>query len=84
MFTLKSICFLGTDVEQLAPESKELIKSIRGDSIFLKLDTVWKELQQHVDHVLDRDMNRTSNKINATWGFKQVIERKQGLFIILE
>ena len=80
LFTnLFTFAFSGTDVEQLPPESKELIKSIRGDSIFLKLDTVWKELQQHVDHVLDRDMNRNNNSKASNWGFKQVIERKQGL-----
>ena len=57
-----------------------MLKAVRGDSIFLKLDTVWKDLQQHIDHVLDAEMNKQSSKGGNTWGFKQVIERKQGLF----
>ena len=52
-----------------------MLKAVRGDSIFLKLD-----LQQHRDHVLDAEMNKQSSKGGNTWGFKQVIERKQGLF----
>ena len=60
-------------MDELPVESRELIKSIRGDSIYLKMDSIWKDLQQHVDHVLDRDMNKTSGKGGSTWGFKQVI-----------
>ncbi len=67
-------------LELLSPEAQELVKSLKGDSPILKMDLVWKELQQHVDHVLDRDMNRGSNNKGNTWGFKQLIERKQGLF----
>ena len=70
----------GSELKKLPPESQEMIKAIRGDSIYMKMDTVWKELQQHVDHVLDRDMNRSASNKGASWGFKQVIERKQGLF----
>lgn len=69
----------GIVVDDLPEEAQAMLKAIRGDDIYMKLDAVWKELQQHVDHVLDRDMNRGSAKGN-TWGFKQVIERKQGLF----
>ena len=61
-------------------DAKDMIKSIRGDSVYLKMDFIWKELQQHVDHVLDRDMNKSTSSKSNTWGFKQVIERKQGLF----
>ena len=67
-------------MEDLPSEAQEMLKSIRGDSIYLKMDTVWRELQNHVDHVLDRDMNRSKSSKDNTWGFKQVIERKQGLF----
>ena len=70
----------GIELESLQPEAREMIKAVRGDSVTLKMDTVWKDLQQHVDHVLDRDMNKSSSKSGNTWGFKQVIERKQGLF----
>jgi len=70
----------GIELESLQPEAIEMIKAVRGDSVTLKMDTIWKDLQQHVDHVLDRDMNKSSSKSGNTWGFKQVIERKQGLF----
>ena len=70
----------GIQVEELPQEAREMLKAVRGDSIFLKLDTVWKDLQQHIDHVLDAEMNKQSSKGGNTWGFKQVIERKQGLF----
>ena len=29
-------------------------RTLRGDSTTAQLDTVWKELQTHVDHVVDR------------------------------
>ena len=29
-------------------------RTLRGDSTTTQLDTVWKELQAHVDHVIDR------------------------------
>ena len=65
----------GVNIDELPLEVKEVLKSIRGDSIVMKMDTTWKELQQHVDHVLDRDMNKNMNKA-STWGFKQVIIEK--------
>ena len=38
----------GIQVEELPLEAREMLKAVRGDSIFLKLDTVWKDLQQHI------------------------------------
>jgi hypothetical protein len=35
----------------------DLFRSLRGDSTAQQLDLVWKELQNHVDHVVDRDLN---------------------------
>ena len=61
----------GMDEDELNTETKEMMKSVRGDTILLKMDTQWKELQQNIDHVLDRDMNKGSK--GNTWGFKQVI-----------
>jgi len=69
----------GLDVKELGQETQEMIKSLRGESTSGQLDLVWKELQNHVDHVIDRDMNATRNQ-KIGWGFKQLIERKQGLF----
>ena len=60
----------GMDEDELNVETKEMMKSVRGETNLLKMDTQWKELQQHIDHVLDADMNK-GNKGN-TWGFKQV------------
>ena len=60
----------GMDEDELNAETKEMMKSVRGETNLLKMDTQWKELQQHVDHVLDRDMNKGSE--GNTWGFKQV------------
>jgi len=63
----------------LSEEETSLLKTIRGDRNEAKLDLVWKELQSNVDHVLDKDMNKSAaSKIG--FGFKQLIERKQGLF----
>jgi DNA-directed RNA polymerase I subunit RPA1 len=69
----------GQDVAALPKETQELIKHLRGESVAEQLDLVWKELQMHVDHVIDRDLNATRNQ-KTGWGFKQLIERKQGIF----
>ena len=63
---------LGADVQQLSQETQEMMKSLRGDTITNQLDLVWKEL-------LARDLNASRNQKQG-WGFKQLIERKQGLF----
>ena len=65
------------DFESLPQETRDMLKVIRGDTPLMQLDTVWKELQNHIDHVLDREMNQSSRSA-AGWGFKQLIERKQG------
>ncbi|XP_059079806.1 DNA-directed RNA polymerase I subunit RPA1-like [Tigriopus californicus] len=69
----------GQDLESLSAETKDMIKSIRGVSLELKLDSVWKELQGCVDHVLDKEMKSGSMQ-KVGWGFKQLIERKEGIF----
>jgi len=69
----------GQDVKEFGLETQEMLKSLRGENTSVQLDLVWKELQNHVDHVIDRDMNATRNQ-KIGWGFKQLIERKQGLF----
>jgi len=71
----------GADVQSLSVETKEMLKSLKGSNPLEQMDTVWKELQGHVDRVLDREMNRKAGSKGSTgWGFKQLIERKQGLF----
>jgi hypothetical protein len=44
------------DMDTMSAEAREMIKLLRGDSNEDQLLTVWKELQAHVDHVLDREM----------------------------
>ena len=44
------------------------------------MDTIWKELQSNVDHVLDREMKSGNPSTKVGWGFKQLIERKSGIF----
>lgn len=53
---------------------------MRGDTPEIQLGTVWKELQAAVDHVLDRELNRSGSAKSSGWGFKQLIERKQGIY----
>ena len=69
----------GQDVATMAKETQEMLKSLRGASTAEQLDLVWKELQIHVDHAFDRDLNASRNQ-KTGWGFKQLIERKQGIF----
>ena len=57
-----------------------MIKVLRGEKLEEKLDTVWKELQSNVDQVLDKEMKGAAGANKVGWGFKQLIERKQGLF----
>ena len=66
--------------DDLSAEAKVMIKGLRGDHITAKMDSIWKEMQADVDRVLDREMNTSKNNAKSGWGFKQLIERKQGLF----
>jgi len=66
-------------VKSLSADAREMLSAIKGATPLEQLDSVWKELQNHVDHVLDREMNRSAKGATG-WGFKQLIERKQGLF----
>ena len=70
------------DVEEsnLSTEARAMIKGLRGDNITAKMDATWKEMQADVDRILDREMNTSKNNAKSGWGFKQLIERKQGLF----
>merc|ERR1719369_1972769 len=56
----------GKDIQELGQQTQEMIKSLRGDTTSGQLDLVWKELQNHVDHVIDRDMNANRNN-KAGW-----------------
>ena len=69
----------GQDLADMSSTAQDMMKHLRGSTTAEQLDIVWKELQFNVDHVIDRDLNSTRN-VKTGWGFKQLIERKQGLF----
>ncbi|XP_046400249.1 DNA-directed RNA polymerase I subunit RPA1 isoform X2 [Ischnura elegans] len=66
-------------MEGLTQEAKDALAHIRGSDEVEKLHTAWLELQSNVDHLLDKDLNKTTSGALAH-GVKQVIEKKEGLF----
>ena len=63
----------GARPETLSEETKTMLASLRGDTNQLKLDIVWKELQGHVDHVLDREMKTgVTNKVKLELQYSQI------------
>lgn len=60
---------------------QKALKSIAGSSLNEKLESIWKDLQSDVDHIMDREKSKTSAATAAQMiGLKQVIEKKEGLF----
>ena len=51
---------------------------MRGSTLIEKLHNTWQELQINVNHVVDRDMNKTSDSA-VCLGLKQIIEKKEGI-----
>ena len=51
-------------MENMEKEEVDVIRALRGDSFEAKLDSIWKELQSHVDHVLDREMKSSAGVTN--------------------
>ncbi len=70
----------GLEMEGLSEEAKAMIITTRGDKLESKVNAVWKELQSEVDHVLDKNINNDISSKKVGYGFKQLIERKTGLF----
>ncbi|XP_071449900.1 DNA-directed RNA polymerase I subunit RPA1 isoform X2 [Hetaerina americana] len=66
-------------MENLTQEAKEVLAHVKGDDAVEKLHRVWLELQSDVDHLLDKDLNKTTSGTLAL-GVKQVLEKKEGLF----
>lgn len=66
------------DTEQLPEEGKVVYDHIKGNTAIEKLHNAWQNLQVNVDHLMDRDMNRTADSANCQ-GLKQVIEKKEGI-----
>jgi DNA-directed RNA polymerase I subunit RPA1 len=68
-------------IETLSPEALKALKGITGKSINEKIETIWKDLQADVDHVMDREKSKISSAAASQMlGLKQVIEKKEGLF----
>ena len=44
----------GQDLEALSKDTQEMIRTLKGETLQMKMDSVWKELQGNVDHVLDK------------------------------
>lgn len=66
----------GTD--QLPQEGRLVFEQIRGQTAVEKLHNAWQTLQSNVDHLMDRDINRTPESINGL-GLKQILEKKEGI-----
>jgi len=72
----------GEAKESLSKQAQEMIATMQGNTVEAQLDNIWKELQNHVDHVLDKNLHSVKMRqaANSGWGLKQLIERKQGIF----
>ncbi|XP_012257577.2 DNA-directed RNA polymerase I subunit RPA1 [Athalia rosae] len=66
------------NTSQLPEEGRLVFDQIRGNSAVEKLHNAWEQLQTNVDHVMDRDMNKTTQSASCQ-GLKQVIEKKEGI-----
>lgn len=66
----------GTD--QLPQEGRLVFEQIRGLTAVEKLHNAWQGLQVNVDHLMDREMSKTSESAHCQ-GLKQVIEKKEGI-----
>ena len=66
------------DTNQLPDAGKIVYSNSRGNTPIEKLHNAWNELQAHVDHLMDRDLSKTTDSANCQ-GLKQVIEKKEGV-----
>ncbi|XP_057335283.1 DNA-directed RNA polymerase I subunit RPA1 [Microplitis mediator] len=66
------------NTEQLPQEGLAVYDQIRGKTPTEKLQNAWQGLQANVDHLMDRDMSKTSESANCL-GLKQIIEKKEGV-----
>ncbi|XP_076181654.1 RNA polymerase I subunit RpI1 [Ptiloglossa arizonensis] len=66
------------DTNQLPEEGRLVFEQIKGNTAIEKLHNAWQSLQINVDHLMDRDMNKTADSANCQ-GLKQVIEKKEGV-----
>lgn len=64
--------------EHLPQEGRLVFEQIKGITAVEKLHNAWQTLQSNVNHLIDRDMNKTPESINGQ-GLKQILEKKEGI-----
>ncbi|XP_015588786.1 DNA-directed RNA polymerase I subunit RPA1 [Cephus cinctus] len=66
------------DTNKLPEEGRIVFEQIKGSTAVEKLHNAWQTLQANVDHLMDRELSRTTESANCQ-GLKQVIEKKEGI-----
>ncbi|XP_070528847.1 DNA-directed RNA polymerase I subunit RPA1 isoform X2 [Cardiocondyla obscurior] len=66
------------NTEQLPQEGRLVFEQIKGATAVEKLHNAWQALQGNVNHLIDRDINKTAESMNCQ-GLKQILEKKEGL-----
>ncbi|XP_066591152.1 DNA-directed RNA polymerase I subunit RPA1 [Prorops nasuta] len=66
------------NTDQLPEEGRMVYEQIRGSTSAEKLHNTWQSLQANVDHLMDRELSKTSESA-LCHGLKQVIEKKEGV-----
>nr|CAG4647637.1 EOG090X00BV [Moina brachiata] len=69
--------FQKDSVENLPADSQRMVKSLNGSNMLEKLKSAWLELQQDIDMIVDTS---TSKEASSLVGFRQIMEKKEGLF----
>uniref|UniRef100_H2Z3Q2 DNA-directed RNA polymerase subunit n=1 Tax=Ciona savignyi TaxID=51511 RepID=H2Z3Q2_CIOSA len=66
---------------QQEDKKMDLLSSIPGKTLSEKLENAWHRLQQHINCLMDSDLDRlTVNGGDKIPGIKQLLEKKDGLF----
>uniref|UniRef100_H2Z3P8 DNA-directed RNA polymerase subunit n=1 Tax=Ciona savignyi TaxID=51511 RepID=H2Z3P8_CIOSA len=67
--------------DKLSYKKMDLLSSIPGKTLSEKLENAWHRLQQHINCLMDSDLDRlTVNGGDKIPGIKQLLEKKDGLF----
>lgn len=66
------------DTSQLPDAGKLVFSNSRGNTAIEKLHNSWQDLQANVDHLIDRDLSKTTESASCQ-GLKQIIEKKEGV-----
>jgi DNA-directed RNA polymerase I subunit RPA1 len=66
------------DTNQLPDAGKLVFSNTKGNTAIEKLHNGWQDLQANVDHLIDRDLNKTADSA-ISQGLRQVIEKKEGV-----